>query len=224
MFFGYLPFCEEDENKNVNNIINGIYDIPNDANPQLKDFLKHLLDINPLTRYDFEQIKKHPWYNIISSDTSRPGIIIGYNKIPVDENIINLCPDYGYDKNLVWKNVLNNDYDSNSSIYYILLQQLKNKGIKSISDLYSEIFVQYINDPNNLLINANNDNKNINQDNKLNHSKEKKIKQIKKITHLNDSKTQKSFNDKKHYKTKTLPLNNLDTINISSQMLLIIKI
>ena len=176
MNFGYLPFCEEDENKNINNIINGIYDIPKDASAELKDFLKHLLDVNPLTRYDFEQIKKHPWYNIISSDSSRPGIIIGFNKIPIDENIINLCYDYGYDKNLVRQSVLNNNYDSNSSIYYILLQKLKHKGIKSISDLYSDKFMEFMNDPNNLLINSKEENKTENQDKKINNINETKLK------------------------------------------------
>ena len=41
MNFGYLSFCEEDEDKNINNIINGIYDIPNEVSPELKEFLKH---------------------------------------------------------------------------------------------------------------------------------------------------------------------------------------
>ena len=35
-------------------------------------------------------------------------------------------------------------------------------------------------------------------------SYKKKIKQIKKITHLNDSKTQKSFNEKKHLSNKMI--------------------
>ena len=210
MNFGYLPFCEEDENKNINNIINGIYDIPKDASAELKDFLKHLLDVNPLTRYDFEQIKKHPWYNIISSDSSRPGIIIGFNKIPIDENIINLCYDYGYDKNLVRQSVLNNNYDSNSSIYYILLQKLKHKGIKSISDLYSDKFMEFMNDPNNLLINSKEENKTENQDKKINNINETKLKKN------NDLKAQKTFNDKKHYinNNKTLFIYNSDKNNI----------
>ena len=194
MNFGYLPFCEDDEDKNIMNIINGVYEIPKEASPELKDFLKHLLDINPLTRYDFEQIKKHPWFNIVSSDSSRPGIIIGFNKIPIDENIINLCKEYGYDTNLVRQSVKNNDYNSNSSIYYILLQKLKNKGTKSISDLYSDKYLEYINDPNNLLINEQNENNNEKQKMKLD-----KIdnKQHEKLVDINDSKNkEKNKNEK----------------------------
>ena len=50
MNFGYLPFCEENEDKNINNIINGKYEIPEYANPDLKDFLVHVLDVNPLSK------------------------------------------------------------------------------------------------------------------------------------------------------------------------------
>ena len=43
MNFKYLSFCEDDEDKNIMNIINGVYEIPKEASPELKDFLKHLL-------------------------------------------------------------------------------------------------------------------------------------------------------------------------------------
>ena len=214
MNFGYLPFCEDDENKNINNIIYGKYEIPKEASPELNDLLKHLLDINPLTRYDFEQIKKHPWFNIVSSESSRPGIIIGFNKIPVDENIINLCHEYGYDKKLVRQSVINNDYNSNSSIYYILLQKLKKKGIQSVSDLYSEKYLEFINDPNNTLINEQNGKNNENQkkiNNKNNESKkeksiEKKILNNKEKNKNNEKKSNNILNhssaEKKNNKKK----------------------
>ena len=41
-------------------------------------------------RYDLNQIKQHPWYNIVSPVKSLPGIIIGYHKIPIDERILNV--------------------------------------------------------------------------------------------------------------------------------------
>ena len=70
MVFGYLSFCEEDEDTNIDNIIKGNYEIPEEASPQLSDFLKHILDIDPLMRYDLDQIKQHPWYNIVSPEKS----------------------------------------------------------------------------------------------------------------------------------------------------------
>ena len=153
MVFGYLPFCEEDEETNINNIIEGNYEIPSSASPELYDLLLHLLDINPITRYDIDQIKMHPWYNLISSDSNRPGLIIGYHIIPVDERIINICKSYGYDTNKVRESVINNNYDNNSSIYYIVLNKMKTMGIESVSDLNSIEYLNYISDPNNLFFN-----------------------------------------------------------------------
>ena len=159
MAFGYLPFCDDDEEININNIIEGNYEIPSSASPELYDLLLHLLDINPITRFDLEQIKLHPWYNLISSDNNRPGLIIGYHKIPVDERIINICETYGYDKDKVKESVINNNYDNNSSIYYIILNKMKTMGIESISDLNSNEYLNYISDPTNIFFG---NNKNLN--------------------------------------------------------------
>ena len=156
MVFGYLPFCEDDEDTNINNIIEGNYEIPSSASPELYDLLLHLLDINPITRYDIDQIKMHPWYNLISSDSNRPGLIIGYHIIPVDERIINICKSYGYDENKVRDSVINNNYDNNSSIYYIVLNKMKIMGIGSVSDLNSIEYLNYISDPNNIFFNKKN--------------------------------------------------------------------
>jgi 5'-AMP-activated protein kinase catalytic alpha subunit len=154
MVFGYLPFCDDDEETNINNIIDGNYEIPSSASPDLYDLLSHLLDINPITRYDLDQIKIHPWYNLITPDTNRPGLIIGYHKIPVDQRIINICKSYGYDGNKVRESVINNNYDNNSSIYYIILKKMKTMGIESISDLNSDEYLDYISDPSNIIFNS----------------------------------------------------------------------
>ena len=151
MVFGYLPFCEEDEDTNIDNIIKGNYEIPEEASPELSDFLTHILDIDPLTRYDLEQIKKHPWYNIVSPVKALPGIIIGYHKIPIDERILNVCEAYGFDKNAVKQSVMENKYDNKSSIYYIILSKMKREGYDSIADLFSDDYIEYIKNPNNLI-------------------------------------------------------------------------
>jgi 5'-AMP-activated protein kinase catalytic alpha subunit len=151
MVCGYLPFNEEDEYENIRNIIKGNYYIPEDElSPELTDLLKHLLDINPRTRYNLEQIKEHPWFNIIPMK-SRPGIIIGYHKIPIDQKIIKQCESFGYNKDEVIDSVKNNRYDKNSAVYYIILKKFEMQGIESISDLYSEKYLNYINDKNNIL-------------------------------------------------------------------------
>ena len=151
MVCGYLPFSEEDEYENIRNILKGNYELPEeDLSPEIIDLIKHLLDIDPNTRYTLEKIKKHPWFNLISPNSS-PGIIIGYHRIPIDENIIKQCESYGYNREEVIESVEKNRYNKNSAIYYILLKKAEIQGIESISDLYSEKYLEYINDKNNLL-------------------------------------------------------------------------
>ena len=152
MVCGYLPFSEEDEYENINNILKGNYEFPDDIelSPEIKDLIKHLLDINPNTRYNLEQIKQHPWLNLVPHN-SRPGILIGYHRIPIDSKILTQCELYGYKKEEVIDSVKNNRYNKNSAVYYILLKKLENEGIDSISDLFSDQYLEYINDKNNLL-------------------------------------------------------------------------
>ena len=59
MIFGYLPFGDENEQNNINNIINGNYEIPDEANEDLRDLLTHIIEIDPNKRYNLEQIKSH---------------------------------------------------------------------------------------------------------------------------------------------------------------------
>ena len=152
MVCGFLPFNEEDEYINIKNIIQGNYEFPEDEglSSEVIDLIRHLLDINTSTRYNLEQIRQHPWFNLIPP-ISRPGIIIGYHKIPIDPKILKQCIEFGYDKDKVIESVEKNRYDKNSAVYYILLKKFEIQGIESISDLYSEKYLEYINDRNNLL-------------------------------------------------------------------------
>ena len=152
MVCGYLPFSEEDELENINNILKGNYEFPDDIelSPEIKDLIKHLLDINPETRYNLDKIKQHPWFNLVPYN-SRPGILIGYHRIPIDPKILTQCESYGYNKEEVIDSVRNNRYNKNSALYYILLKKLEIEGTDSISDLFSDQYLEYINDKNNLL-------------------------------------------------------------------------
>ena len=171
MVFGYLPFCEDDEDTNISNIISGNYEIPEEASPELADLLIHLLDINPLTRYDLEQIKRHPWFNMAKTYTSVPGVIEGYHRIPVDMKIIEACEQYGYDREKVIQSVEKCKYNRDSSVYYILLSKMKREGYKSISDLYSDKFLEYINNPRNVIYGI--DDKELNEHGDIDKDKDK---------------------------------------------------
>ena len=150
MASGYLPFCDQDDEVNKKHVLEGKIDLPEFFSPMLKDLLKHMLDINPITRYTLQDIREHPWFNMNDSNLI-PGIIIGYNLIPVDDNILNLCVAYNCDKDKVELSVKNNKYDAGSALYYLLVRKITRKGFESISDLSSELFIDFILDDNNLV-------------------------------------------------------------------------
>ena len=184
MVFGYLPFCEEDEDTNIDNIIKGNYEIPDEASPELRDFLQHVLDIDPLSRYDLEQIKKHVWYNLVTPVKSLPGLIIGYHKIPIDERILNVCEAYGFNKDEVKQSVQDNKYDNKSAIYYIILSKMKREGYDSIADLFSDDYIEYIKNPENLIKKDENTEKKTEESKE--DAKEDKKEEKKELSTLND--------------------------------------
>jgi len=150
MLSGFLPFSDKDDEVNKKLVIKGEIKYPDFFSDMAKDLLKHMLDIDPMTRYTLQEIKDHPWFNMVECILI-PGIIIDYNIIPVDEKILNLCVTYNKNKDEVFESVRNNKYDSNSSLYYLIIKKLKRKGFKSISDLCSDEFIDYILDEKNLV-------------------------------------------------------------------------
>ena len=158
MLAGYLPFSEKNDEENKKLVIKGQITMPDFFSDKVKDLLKHMLDVNPMTRYTLQEIKDHPWFNTVDC-LLIPGIIIDYNIIPIDEKIIDICVTYNKDKNNVINSIKNNKYDSNSALYYLLIKKLQKKGIKSISDMCSDEFIDFVLDENNLINKENNNNK-----------------------------------------------------------------
>ena len=152
MLFGYLPFSEDDDRINKKNIIEGKFEIPENISLNAKDLLKHMLDINPMTRYTLQEIKAHPWFKM-NQFCLIQGIIIGYHKIPIDEDVLDLCEKFDFDKNKIRNSVINNKFDEGSSLYYLLVKKRNKEGIYSVSDLFSDKFIKYIYDENNLIKN-----------------------------------------------------------------------
>ena len=160
MLSGYLPFGEQDDDINRINIISGKISYPNYFSDCVKDLLMHMLDLDPMTRYTLQEVRSHPWFNLIDYRLI-PGIIIGYNVIPVDEKILDLCVTYNCDREKVRESVINNKYNSDSALYYLLIKKLQKKGFHSVSDFCSHEFISFVLDDNNLI-----DEKNITERNK----------------------------------------------------------
>ena len=146
---GYLPFSDEDDNKNKILISQGIIDFPKEISNKLKDLLKHMLEKNPKKRYNFQKIVKHPWIKPYTEKIFSKGINIHKTIFPVDERILNIINEFGLDKTKVKNDLIVNKYNIGTSIYKQMERKLLDLKFKNVSDLWSEEFVAYRDDEKN---------------------------------------------------------------------------
>ena len=145
MLCGSLPFAESKEDIICRKILCHDYIIPNFLSKDAKDLLNHIMKIDPLERYTIQQIKTHPWFNLVTPHLIG-GITIGVNEIPVDENILDMVEQYNFDREKCRQNILNNRFDPITCVYYLCLKKYIRNGNQSISDLTSDLFEQFLKD------------------------------------------------------------------------------
>ena len=122
MLCGSLPFAESKEDIICRKILCHDYIIPNFLSKDAKDLLNHIMKIDPLERYTIQQIKTHPWFNLVTPHLIG-GITIGVNEIPVDENILDMVEQYNFDREKCRQNILNNRFDPITCVYYLCLKK-----------------------------------------------------------------------------------------------------
>ena len=146
---GYLPFSDEDDNKNKILISNGKVEFPKEISNKLKDLLRHMLDKNPKKRYTFQKIIKHPWLKPYSEKIFSEGINIYKTIFPVDERILNIIKEYGFDRNKVKDDLIKNKFNIGTGLFKQIVRKLLDLKMKNISDLWSEEFMAYRDDKKN---------------------------------------------------------------------------
>ena len=179
MLTGFLPFGDSDDEINKKKIIEGKIKMPSYLSEDAKNLLKHMLDTNPLTRFTLDDIMSHPWFNKNKFHII-PGIIVGIIWIPVDEKILDLCVTYNLDREKVKNSVINNKFNAESAVYYLLVQKMKKMGIDSVSDLCSKKYIDYMLDEGNDIL------KNNIKSNKIDINLEKNTRDNNKIESIKD--------------------------------------
>ena len=150
MLCGHLPFYEEDNQLMYDKIIAGQYTIPQSLSEDAKDIIKKILEVDPKKRLNFEEIKEHPWFNIINKKYMMyKGIDIEENIIPIDEEIVEQMEKYGINKVETRYHILKNYHNKITTIYDLLLKKKIDSGKNSIADLQSDIYNEYMNDKKN---------------------------------------------------------------------------
>ena len=150
MLCGNLPFYHEQNDIMFKKILSGKFDLPKHLSNNAKDILKKILEVDPKKRFKFEDIKSHPWFNIIDKNSlMHKGINVNQDIIPVDEGIIQDMEKMGFNKMEVRFNIIKNFHNKITTVYYLYLKKKVESGRKSVGDLNSNLFDEYINDKNN---------------------------------------------------------------------------
>lgn len=150
MLCGKLPFYHEKNDIMFNQILSGKFDLPKHLSNNAKDILKKILEVDPKKRIKFGEIKSHPWFKIIDENyLMHKGINVNEDIIPVDEEIITKMEQIGFNKMEVRYNIIHNFHNKITTVYDLFLKKKIDGGNKSIGDLNSTLFDEYINDKNN---------------------------------------------------------------------------
>ena len=150
MLCGKLPFFHEENEVMYQQIISGVFELPNYLSDNAKDILKKILNIDPKKRFNFEEIKAHPWFNIIDKNyMMHKGININEDIIPIDEEIIKNMENIGFNKMEIRYSLIKNFHNKVTTVYDLLLKKKISNGQKSVGDFNCDLFDEYINDKNN---------------------------------------------------------------------------
>ena len=200
MICGFLPFENEDNDneKLYKKIIDGKFNIPNFVSELGKDLIKRILVTNPNLRFNINQIKNHPWFNLYRKNGRNlvyEGLLINTIVIPIDENVvIEMGNRFKLNLEEIRSCILSNRHNDICTLYYLILKKKLREGKKSIADLKSDLFQKYIDDKDNLYKNYNCDFNKVIEARKYGVIKEKERTQKRKVKSLdNNNITSKRF-------------------------------
>ena len=133
MVCGYLPFEDQNTGELYKKIMAGEYKIPKFLSSGLKDLIAGVLNKDPNRRLGIDEIRSHPWYRQIKEEIC-PGILVGYNQIPVDDQILEQLEQLDIDPEYVRQCLEANKHNSKTTAYYLLLKRHLKEGGQTISD------------------------------------------------------------------------------------------
>lgn len=148
MLTGAFPFHDESDEVSLIKINENKIDFPSCVSAQAQDLISNMLNKNCLERFDLNQIKSHPWFNLAKPNLNT-GINVNFVSIPVDEKIILKLENLEFNGETLRNKIIDNIHDESTAVYYLFLKNQIKGGYKSIADLESQLFVDYLNNPRN---------------------------------------------------------------------------
>ena len=153
MLCGYLPFEDGDNEVLYKKITNGKFKTPRFLSENCKDILHKILNVDPKKRFTIKQIKKHPWFNLINPRINMSeGLLLNVYIVPIDEKILDeMVNEFKFKEEEIRANLISNNHNHTTTTYYLLLSKKIREGKKTVGDMKSKEFLNYITNPVNLL-------------------------------------------------------------------------
>lgn len=124
MVCGYLPFEDPDTSKLYQKILSGEFEVPEFMSPLVEDILHKVLNTDPKKRYTIQDIRKHEWFlKYHLKEPPKAGIYLGYNQVPVDEEVMEMMKQFDIDPEYA-KKLLNCKHNHITTCYYLLMKKL----------------------------------------------------------------------------------------------------
>ena len=193
MLCGCLPFDDYSEDKLYSKIIRGRYDYPPtiEISDEAKNFINSILVVNPKERANIEEIRNNKWF--LKNYKPIMGLYISICEMPISNLIVKEMEKRDYEKKILVKYIKNNNHNSITTLYYLLVKQKLKEGIETESDMISNIFQQFVKEQN-----KRNKKKNIKPIN----LKILSLKSKKKLEKIKESKDKKKRNNLNGYEDK----------------------
>ena len=123
MVAGYLPFEDKNTSKLYQKIQGPDYIMPASFSENLQDLMKRILVVDPAKRFTVQNIRAHPWYNLVEPQ-EKLGTLIGKSEIPVDDVILDkVCNEYQVSTEQLRLELKRNKFNSSTTIYYMFLKR-----------------------------------------------------------------------------------------------------
>jgi len=91
--------------------------------PLVEDLLHKILNTDPKKRYTINDIRKHEWFEKYhSKEAPKAGIYLGYNKIPIDDETLNMLKEFSIDIEYA-KKLLGYKHNHITTCYYLLMKK-----------------------------------------------------------------------------------------------------
>ena len=128
---GYLPFEDPNTGQLYKKIMSGEYQSPKFISVEAKDLIAGVLCTDPEKRLTIEEIRAHPWCQQVKVDCA-PGILVGYNAIPIDPVILAKLEEFGFSIETGRKSLEGNRHNHLTTTYYLLLKKHLQSGGTSV--------------------------------------------------------------------------------------------